>query len=197
MRRHLTALAAAALLAMSHTGTRAASLDIDVDIELPQILILYCYTDVDIDITAADMGALLNTGLTFAADGTGVSATASLTGTPTIAVNGTSITATLNANTSTTPNPVLTSKSLALNNVCAMRGLATGTVSVSAAGLTSFDNGASSITVGAWAAGGPYTVALGGTPTPINLTTTANLSALSAAGVHQGDDVLTVTATLP
>ena len=201
--KKLLACAAALTMATAPVApVRAASLNIDVDITLPQILILYCYDAVDVNIGPAAMATLLNTPtLTFAAEGTnGTAATAQITGVaPTVtAPNATTVQAALPA-LGASPAPTLGSKTLTINNICAVRGLVTGgSINVTATGPTTLTNGASSIGLGAtWTGGTGLSVSLG-TATAVNLSTTADFSGVTVPGTHSNaTSDLVVTASLP
>lgn len=197
MRKFLAAVSAAALIAFPISSARSADVDIDVDITLPEVLILYCYNAVNVNISQTQLAALLNTGLTFDANGTASSTALGDAGSTTPAtVNATSVVVNLSATGTAADLPTLGSKTLQLNNICAVRALATTGVNIAVTGPATVTSGSSSIALTSW--GGTLTagtVSLG-TATAVNVSATMDLTNLTALGTHSSTTDVTVTATL-
>ncbi len=201
------ACAAMALAAAMPSGAKAASVTVDVDVTLPQLLLLYCYSDVSVTVPAQQLANLVGAGVTVTAEGTAPGGAAGDTSTlgatsSNATVSGSDLDVTLNA-TGGVSTTGLTTATLNLNNVCAVRGLANSAVSIGIGGtsetsLSSTSSGSISIT-GYTPSPTSATISLG-SPTAINVAMGLDLSGVTGAGnfaMSGTGNKMIVTATLP
>jgi hypothetical protein len=201
------ACAALALSLAMPSGSKAASVTVDVDLTLPQVLFLYCYSDVSVTVPAQQLANLVGAGLTLTAEGTAPGGaagdTASLgTNSSNATVSGSDLNVTLNA-TGGVSTTGLTTATLNLNNVCAVRGLANSAVSIAIGGTsetTLASTSSGSITVSSYTPTPTSANITLGTPTAINVAMALDLSGVTGAGnfaMSGTGNKMIVTATLP
>jgi len=176
MTKLIKAVAAAAVLATSATGTNAAELSTDVDINLPSIIALYCYDSVAVNVTAGGLTAALGAGT--GATGLG---SASIT----------SFSDDLGADDAIGATAYSTEVDLNLNNVCAFRALVGESgVSVAVSQGEAEDASGATLTSAATVTTG---LGLGVAPTAVSVQIPLDLSDATAPGVYSKTDLFTVT----
>ena len=207
MKNRVWAACAALLFAAAlPSGAKAASVNVDVDITLPQVLLLYCYSDVSVTVPGAALANLGATSLSLTAGTNGVEAgDSSLLGsTSQTATNSSGTTLDVNLSASgVSDGSGFSTATLNLNNVCAVRGLASSNVAVSVDAasdtvLTGPGTG-NTITVNSYTPSPTSTAVTLGSATQIDVALALNLSSVNGPGnfAMAGSNKMIVTATLP
>ncbi len=203
------ACAVFALAAATPNSANAAQVTVDVDIDLPQLLLLYCYSTVSVVVPGAALASIIGSAATTTIVGGGPDAEdgdATILGTITksaTSVGGTTLDVNLDAD-ALTDGGGLSTATLNLNNVCAVRGLAGGNVSISVGntGLAKLigPGVGNEISVTSYTPSPTSTAISLGTLVPIDVAMGLDLSSINAPGkfaMTGGGNKMIVSAALP